>query len=179
MSNPLIDKYEELYGEKKEEEIVEEKKSPLSVKEMRERFASSVLPGGMGDDHIIFGGGGSDTITLNPAHMNPGLTINGGQEILDSGAFVIPAATVSNGVMNMDGSYISPSTLMGTTITSPTQNTFTIPNNGVKDEMLCKVLKDVENGKAIVYNISSQVDKSFTGFGGQICYSIEIVSTYP
>jgi len=26
MSNPLIDKYEEIYGEKKEEEVVEEKK---------------------------------------------------------------------------------------------------------------------------------------------------------
>ena len=169
MSNPLIDKYEEIYGEKKEEEVVEEKKPPLSIKEMKERYTSSGLPGGMGDD----------ILTLNPDHNKPLLTINGGQEILDSGAFVIPAATVSNGAMHMDGSYISPSTLMGTTITSQTQNTFIIPNNGVKDEMLCKVLKDLESGKATVYNISSQVDKSFTGFGGQICYSIEIVSTYP
>lgn len=178
MSNPLIDKYEELYGEKKEEEIVEEKKSPLSVKELTERYASSIgLPGGMGDDHIIFSGGGSDTISLNPAHAKVGLSINGGQEILDSGAFVIPAATVTNTGLHMDGSYMSPNTIISST--KPAENTFTIPNKCVKDEMLCKVLKDLESGKATVYNISSQVDKSFTGFGGQICYSIEIVSTYP
>ena len=147
------------------------------------RYTSSIgLPGGMGNDHIIFGGlggaAGSDTISLNPAHAKPGLSINGGQEILDSGAFVIPAATVTNTGLHMDGSYVSPNTIIGS-ITKTTQNIFTIPNNGVKDEMLCKVLKDVESGKATVYNISSQVDKSYTGFGGQICYSIEIVSTYP
>ena len=175
MSNPLIDKYEEIYGEKKEEEVVEEKKEEYTTG----RYTSSIgLPGGMGDDHIIFGGG-ADTISLNPAHNKPVFTINGGQELMDSGAFVLPTATINNGAMHMDGSYVKPSTLIGTTITKTTQNTFTIPNNGVKDEMLCKVLKDVESGKATVYNISSQVDKSYTGFGGQICYSIEIVSTYP
>ena len=174
MSNPLIDKYEEIYGEKKEEEVVEEKKSPLSIKEMKERYASSGLLGGMGDDHIIFGGGGSDTITLNPAHTKPGLTINGGQEILDSGAFVIPAATVNNGVMNMDGSYIKPDAL-----SAHTPNTFMLPQVTEMDKQLCKVMDDVAKGKAILSSISAEVDKSFTGFGGQIRYNIEIVGTYP
>ena len=177
MSNPLIDKYEEMYGEKKEDEVVEEKKSPLSIKEMKERYASSGLLGGMGDDHIIFGGGGSDTITLNPAHTKPGLTINGGQEILDSGAFVIPAATVNNGVMNMDGSYISPSTLISSK--PPMPNTFMLPQITEMDRQLCKVMDDVAKGKAILSSISAEVDKSFTGFGGQIRYNIEIVGTYP
>ena len=175
MSNPLIDKYEELYGEKKEEEVVEEKKSPLSIKEMKERYTSSGLLGGMGDD--IIGIGGSDTITLNPAHTKPVFTINGGQEIMDSGAFVIPAATVSNGAMHMDGSYISPSTLISSK--PPMPNTFMLPQVTEMDRQLCKVMDDVAKGKAVLSSISAEVDKSFTGFGGQIRYSIEIVGTYP
>ena len=175
MSNPLIDKYEEIYGEKKEEEVVEEKKEEYTTG----RYTTAIgLPGGMGNDHLIFGSGGSDTISLNPAHAKVGLSINGGQEITDSGAFVIPAATVTNSGLHMDGSYVSPSTIIGS-ITTPTKNTYTIPNKCAKDEMFSKVLRDVESGKASVYNISSQVDKSFVGFGGQICYTIEIVSTYP
>ena len=143
MSNPLIDKYEEIYGEKKEEEVVEEKKEEYTT---GRRYTSSIgLPGGMGNDHLIFGSGGSDTISFNPAHA------------------MSPSALISNTTIN----------------TTPTKNTFTIPNKCVKDEMFCKVLKDVESGKATIYNISSQVDKSYTGFGGQICYTIEIVSTYP
>ena len=78
----------------------------------------------------------------------------------------------------MDGSYMSPNTIISS-ITTPAKNTYTIPNKCAKDEMFSKVLRDMESGKASVYNISSQVDKSFVGFGGQICYSIEIVSTYP
>jgi hypothetical protein len=173
MSNPLLDKYEEIYGEKKEE-VVEEKKSPLSIKEMKERYASSGLLGGMADD-IITMGGSTDTITLNPAHTNPGLTINGGAEIMDSGAFVIPAATVNNGSISMDGSYFKPATITSTS----TPNTFMLPQNTQMDKHLCKVMDDLAKGKAVLSAISAEVDQAFTGFGGQIRYTIEIVGRYP
>jgi hypothetical protein len=168
MSNPLIEKYEEIYGEKKEE-VVEEKKSPTV-----EDFRESLLPG-------LLGGMADDTITLNPAHIKPALTINGGQEIMDSGAFVIPAATVNNGAMSMDGSYFKPDALFsnGTTVSAHTPNTFMLPQNTQMDRHLCKVMDDVAKGKATLSAISAEVDPTFTGFGGQIRYTIEIVGRYP
>jgi len=176
MTNPLIEKFEEIYGEKKEE-VVEEKKPPLSIKEMKERYASSGLYGGMADDIITMGGCGTDTISLNP----PALTINGGSEIMDSGAFVIPAATVNNGAISMDGSYFKPDALIsnGKTTSSHAPNTFMLPQNTQMDKHLCKVMDDVAKGKAVVSEIKSEVDPAFTGFGGQIKYTIEIVGTYP
>ena len=164
MTNPLIEKFEEIYGEKKEE-VVEEKKPPLSIKEMKERYTSSGLLGGMADD----------TITLNPAHTKPTLTINGGSEIMDSGAFVIPAATVNNGAMSMDGSYFKPATITSTSA----PNTFMLPQNTQMEKHLCKVMDDLAKGKAVLSAISADIDQSFTGFGGQIKYTIEIVGRYP
>lgn len=159
MSNPLLDKYEEIYGEKKEE-VVEEKKP--SIDEFRDSFLSG-LAGGMGND----------ILTLNPP--NPGLTINGGAEIMDSGAFVIPAATVNNGAISMDGSYFKPATITSTS----TPNTFLLPQNTQMDKHLCKVMDDLAKGKAVLSAISADIDQSFTGFGGQIKYTIEIVGRYP
>jgi hypothetical protein len=173
MTNPLIEKYEEIYGEKKEE-VVEEKKPPLSIKEMKERYTSSGLYGGMADD-IITMGGGTDTISLNPYDTKPSLTINGGSEIMDSGAFVIPAATINNGAMSMDGSYFKPATITSTS----TPNTFMLPQNTQMDKHLCKVMDDLAKGKAVLSAISAEVDPAFTGFGGQIKYTIEIVGRYP
>lgn len=179
MSNPLLDKYEEIYGEKKEE-VVEEKKP--SIDEFKDSFLSG-LRGGMADD-IITMGGSTDTITLNPAHTNPGLTINGGSEIMDSGAFVIPAATVNNGAISMDGSYFKPDALIsnGKTTSSvnrtPTCFAFDAPKTQMEKHFL-KVLEDVANKKAVLSAISAEVDKSFTGFGGQIRYTVEIVGRYP
>lgn len=171
MSNPLLDKYEEIYGEKKEEEVVEEKKP--SIDEFRDSFLSG-LRGGMADD-IITMGGGTDTISLNPYDTKPVFTINGGSEIMDSGAFVIPAATINNGAMSMDGSYFKPATITSTS----TPNTFLLPQTTEMDKQLCKVMDDVAKGKAVVSEIKSEVDPTFTGFGGQIRYSIEIVGKYP
>jgi hypothetical protein len=178
MTNPLIEKYEEIYGEKKEE-VVEEKNPPLSIKEMKERYTSSGLLGGMGDDILSFGG--ANSITSIPPNTNPGLTINGGSEIMDSGAFVIPAATVNNGAITMDGSYIRPNALIsnGTTVSAHTPNTFMLPQNTQMDKHLCKVMDDLAKGKAVLSAISADVDTSFTGFGGQIRYTIEIVGRYP
>ena len=172
MTNPLIEKFEEIYGEKKEE-VVEEKKPPLSIKEMKEKYASSGLLGGMGDDILSFDG--ANSIASIPANTNPGLTINGGQEIMDSGAFVIPAATVNNGAITMDGSYFKPATITSTS----TPNTFMLPQNTQMDKHLCKVMDDLTKGKAVLSSISAEVDPAFTGFGGQIKYTIEIVGRYP
>jgi hypothetical protein len=142
MSNPLIDKYEEIYGEKKEE-VVEEKKSP-TVEDFRESLLPGLL-GGMADD-ILTLGGGTDTISFNPQHINPVFTINGGLEISS---------------------------------TPHTPNTFLLPQVTEMDKQLCKVMDDVAKGKAVVSEIKSEVDPTFTGFGGQIRYSIEIVGRYP
>jgi len=180
MSNPLLDKYEEIYGEKKEEEVVEETLLNDKLEEAKKYFGTHLL-GGMGEDILTLGG---DTITLNPAHSNPGLTINGGSEIMDSGAFVIPAATVNNGAITMDGSYIKPNALIsnGKTITSvnpaPTYFAFDAPKTEV-EKHFHKVLENIANGKAVVSDIRADVDASFTGFGGQIKYTIGIVGKYP
>jgi hypothetical protein len=40
-------------------------------------------------------------------------------------------------------------------------------------------MNDVAKGKAVLSSISSEIDKSFTGFGGQIRYTIEVVGNYP
>lgn len=170
MSNPLIEKYEEIYGEKKEE-VVEEKKLPT-----KEEFRDSILSGlrgGMADD-ILTLGGGSDTISLNPYDCKPVFTINGGSEIT-GGDYVIPTATINNGAMSMDGSYIKPATITSTA----TPNTFLLPQTTEMDKQLCRVMDDVAKGKATLSSISAEVDPTFTGFGGQIKYTVEIVGRYP
>jgi hypothetical protein len=40
-------------------------------------------------------------------------------------------------------------------------------------------MDDVAKGKATLSSISAEVDPTFTGFGGQIRYTIEIVGRYP
>jgi hypothetical protein len=173
MSNPLLDKYEEIYGEKKEEEVVEEKKP--SIDEFRDSFLSG-LRGGMADD-IITMGGGTDTISLNPYDTKPVFTINGGSEIT-GGDYVIPTATVNN------GAYITPNALIsnGKTTSSinpaPTCFAFDAPKTEV-EKHFHKVLKDIADGKAVVSDIKADIDPSFTGFGGQIKYTIGIVGRYP
>ena len=168
MSNPLLDKYEEIYGEKKEEVVEEKEKRGMDLlKEVVSNAMNRGLHGGMADDIITMG---TDTISLNP----PVFTINGGQEIT-GGDYVIPTATVNNGAMHMDGSYIKPATITSTA----TPNTFLLPQNTQMDKHLCKVMDDLAKGKAVLSSISAEVDQAFTGFGGQIKYTIEIVGRYP
>jgi len=173
MSNPLLDKYEEIYGEKKEE-VVEEKKP--SIDEFRDSFLSG-LRGGMADDIITLGG--ANSMGVSPTLTNPGLTINGGSEIT-GGDYVIPTATVNNGAMTMNGSYISPSTLISSKPVNraPTCFAFDAPRTEMEKHFL-KVLEDVANKKSVVSSIRADIDPSFTGFGGQIRYTIEVVGTYP
>jgi len=166
MSNPLLEKYEEIYGEKKEE-VVEEKKLEIPEDYGAAKYFSPYE---------------NDIISLNPP--KPSLTINGGQEIMDSGAFVIPAATVNNGAISMDGSYFKPDALIsnGKTVSSvnrtPTCFAFDAPKTQMEKHFL-KVLEDVANKKAVLSAISADIDPAFTGFGGQIKYTIEIVGRYP
>ena len=149
--NPLLDMYEEVYGEKKEE-VIEEPEIPQ-------------------DTHSWV----NDAI-ISSINTNPTFSINGGQELTNTDTIFIPTATVNNGNMIMNGSYISPSTLISSTSTS---NAIRLPQLTEMDKQLCKVMNDVEEGKAVLSSISAEVDTSFVGFGGQIRYTIEVVGTYP
>ena len=138
--NPLIEKFEEVYGKKPEPDG------------LIEQIAASE---------------GKDVISLG-------------------GDTVIPTAqTMPGGGINLTGDYITPSAFIsnGFTISSTTTNTstrtFSLPDNTPTNQLFCKVIADVANGKAIVYEVNSQIDKAFSGFGGQIKYTIEIVATYP
>jgi hypothetical protein len=179
MTNPLLEKFEEIYGEKKEEVVEEKEKRGMDLlKEVVSNAMYNGLRGGMADD-IITMGGSTDTISLNPYDTKPVFTINGGSEIT-GGDYVIPTATVNNGAMSMDGSYISPSTLISSKPVNraPTCFAFDAPKTEMEKYFL-KVLEDVANGRAVVSDIRADVDASFTGFGGQIKYTIGIVGKYP
>lgn len=131
--NPLIDKFEELYGEKPEskEETVEE-----TTKESEDEF-------------------------------------------------VIPTAQVTPTGINLTGGYIMPGALISNVTTSPYttlsgyKRGFEIPNQTPVEQQFCKVMQNVADGKAIVSSISADIDTAFTGFGGQIRYTVEIVGKYP
>lgn len=138
MSNPLLDKFEELYGEKPEttEEITEE--TTEQVEEEQDQF-------------------------------------------------VIPTAQLTNTGITLNGSYITPNSLIVSNgsggITGSTIGTYHksvgIPQNTNMEQQLYKVLKDVEAGKGVVTGIKAEVDPTFTGFGGQIKYTVEILAHYP
>lgn len=132
--NPLIDKFEELYGEKPEpkEETVEE-----TTKESEDEF-------------------------------------------------VIPTAQVTPTGINLTGGYVMPGALISNTTSSYTtlalsgyKRGFEIPNQTPVEQQFCKVMQNVADGKATVSSISADIDTAFTGFGGQIRYTVEIVGQYP
>ena len=130
--NPLIDKFEELYGEKPEpkEETVEE-----TTKESEDEF---VIP----------------TAQVTPTGIN--LT----------GGCIMPGALISN-------------TTSSYTTLSGYKRGFEIPNQTPVEQQFCKVMQNVADGKATVSSISADIDTAFTGFGGQIRYTVEIVGKYP
>ena len=142
MTNPLIEKYEEIYGEKKEE-VVEEKTGMARLKEVVAKAQSS---GMMGNDVISLGGnGGAGAISFT----NPG------------------------------NDYLSVSTCDSFNVLTSSQKTYTVPNQTSVEQGFNKVLDDLSRGKAVVSSINAEIDQSFTGFGGQIRYTVEIVGTYP
>lgn len=138
--NPLIEKYEEVYGKK-----------PVEGG-MVEQIAALDSP-----DTISLGG---DTV-IPTAQKMPGGGINLTGDYIDSGAF--NRMTISS----------------FTPTISTYKRGFEIPNQTPVEQQFCKVMQNVADGKATVSAISADIDKSFTGFGGQIRYTVEIIGTYP
>jgi hypothetical protein len=152
--NPLIEKYEEIYGKKEEEAPVEESKDTIHF--------GTHLPGGMGNDVITLGTDchGLGTITC--------------------GDTVIPTAQkMPGGGINLTGDYLSVSSCDSFNVLTTSQKTYTLPNQTSAEQGFNKVLNDLSRGKAVVSSINAEIDQSFTGFGGQIRYTVEIVGTYP
>lgn len=142
--NPLIEKYEEIYGEKKVVPPVAEEKS--GMERLKEVVAKAQSSGTMGGDVITLGGnGGMGAISFT----NPG------------------------------NDYLSVSTCDSLNILATSQKTYTLPNQTSAEQAFNKVLNDLSRGRATVSSINAEIDSSFTGFGGQIVYSVEIVGTYP
>lgn len=154
--NPLIEKFEEVYGKKpKEGGLIEQ-------------LAEEQLGAAGGTDYISFGNVG-DTV-IPTAEVTPtGINLTGG--------YVNSNLLVSNGI-----TCVNPNTLTHcvnpNTLTSNTKS-FCLPNQTSVEQQFNKVLDDVAHSRATVASISAEIDSSFTGFGGQIKYTVEIVGTYP
>jgi hypothetical protein len=135
MSNPLLDKFEEVYGEKPEsiEEVIEE--TTEKVEEEQDQF-------------------------------------------------VIPTAQLTNTGITLTGNYVHPNNLLVSNgITCSTIGTYhrnvAIPYQTNIEQQFHKVMEDVARGKGVITEIKAEVDPTFTGFGGQIKYTVEILAHYP
>lgn len=135
MSNPLLDKFAEVYGEKLEttEEIIKE-----TTEEVQE----------------------------------------------EQDQFVIPTAQVTPTGISLTGNYVTPNNLLVSNgITTSTIGTYhrnvTIPYQTNIEQQFHKVMEDVARGKGTITEIKAEIDPTFTGFGGQIKYTVEIVAHYP
>jgi len=145
--NPLIEKYEEVYGKK-----------PVEGG-MVEQIAALDSP-----DAIILGG---DTV-IPTAQKMPGGGINLTGDYIDSSVLNLNPAYISNGITSINAN----------TFTSNTKS-FCLPNQTSVEQQFNKVLEDVAHSRATVAGISAEIDQSFTGFGGQIRYTVEIIGRYP
>ena len=139
--NPLIEKFEEVYGKKpKEGGLIEQ----------------------LADEQL----GAADS-----------------PDTIKVGDTVIPTAELTPTGINLTGSYVMPSALIsnGTTCSPLTLNTraVAVPHQTPVEQQFFKVLEDVGKGRATVSTISAEIDPAFTGFGGQIRYTVEIVGQYP
>ena len=110
----------------------------------------------------------------------------------ESNDFVIPTAQVTPNGINLTGDYINASSVLNLNqayvsngITCNTINTLTytknyaIPHSTPVEQQFCKVMDNVAQGKATIASISADIDQTFTGFGGQIRYTVEIIGKYP
>jgi hypothetical protein len=178
MTNPLLDTFDEMYGEKKEEiveEVVEDKEEELR-EELRKKMDA------------LHSGAFTTAITNAPVHGQLSFNAATNELSVYNGLTdqVIPTATISNGRMNMNGDYIKPDALISNgKTTSPVNRTsvstcfaFPKPTTEMEKHFL-KVLEEVANGRSVVSEIRADIDPSFTGFGGQIRYTIGIVGKYP
>jgi len=173
MINPLLDTFEEMYGEKKEEvveEVVEDNEEKLreELRKRKDALHSGAFTAGI--TNVPLHGQLTFNASTNELSVYNGLTDQ-----------VIPTATVSNGRMSINGDYIKADARIsnGTSVSSVVPNNFCFPNTTQMDQQFCKVMKEVADRKATVSELKAEIDTSFTGFGGQIRYSIEIVGTYP
>jgi len=145
--NPLIEKYEEVYGKKPVEGGIVEQIAALDS-----------------PDVISLGG---DTV-IPTAQKMPGGGINLTGDYIDSSVLNLNPAYISNGITSINAN----------TFTSNTKS-FCLPNQTSVEQQFNKVLEDVAHSRATVAGISAEIDQSFTGFGGQIRYTVEIIGRYP
>ncbi len=172
MSNPLLDKFDEIYGKSKVESEEETKEEPVDkrkeiLEEAEEEF-----------DRII-GGNIPFTISNTPITSfappaKGALSFNSAGELTvfdGSNDVVIPTGTVNNGSLHMDGSYITANTITSHVVK---QKMFTIDPQNKIEEQFCRILRDVTDKRAIVTGLTVNSDG-----GGRLNYSIEITGTYP
>ena len=160
--NPLIEKFEEIYGKKPVEgglidELAKQDEPPTV-------YIGTGITGGEGNDVISLGG---DTV-IPTAQKLPGGGINLTGDYIDSSVLNLNPAYISNGI-----------TCVNTNTLTTYNRTVQVPHVTPVEQQFFKVLEDVGKGRATVSAISADIDKTFTGFGGQIRYTVEIVGTYP
>jgi len=146
--NPLIEKYEEVYGKK-----------PVEGGLIEQIAGADASP-----DVISLGG---DTV-IPTAQKMPGGGINLTGDYIDSSVLNLNPAYITNGITSINAN----------TFTSNTKS-FCLPNQTSVEQQFNKVLDDVAHSRATVAGISAEIDSSFTGFGGQIRYTVEIIGRYP
>jgi hypothetical protein len=172
MSNPLLDKFDEIYGKSKVETTEETTEEPVDkrkeileeAEEEFDRIIGSNIPYTISNTPI--------TGFAPPAKGT--LSINGGGELTvfdGSNDVVIPTGTVSNGSLHMDGSWVTPNTITSHVVK---QKMFTIDPQNEIEEQFCRILRDVTDKRAIVTGLTVNSDG-----GGRLNYSIEIQGTYP
>jgi hypothetical protein len=172
MSNPLLDKFDEIYGKPKvetEEETKEESidKRAEVLKEAEEEFDRII------GSHTPFTTSSIGITSVTPPPKGT-LSINGGGELTvfdGSNNVVIPTGTVSNGSLHMDGSWVTPNTITSHVVK---QKMFTIDPQNEIEEQFCRILRDVTDKRAIITGLTVNSDG-----GGRLNYSIEIQGTYP
>ena len=157
--NPLIEKFEEVYGKKpKEGGLIDKLADDPGMEKLKEVVSRAMSTSR--NDVISFGD--NDTV-IPTAQKMPGGGINLTGDYIDSS------------VLNLNQAYVGTSIIGGNSY----NRSVAVPHNTPVEQQFFKVLEDLGRGKATVAGISAEVDQSFTGFGGQIRYTVEIVGTYP
>ncbi len=172
MSNPLLDKFDEIYGKSKVETTEETKEESVDVREEILKAAEEEFDKIIGSN-IPFTISNTPITSLAPPTQGT-LSINGGSEITSfdgSGDIVIPTGTVNNGSLHMNGSYVTANTLTSHVVK---QKMFVMDPQNELEEQFCRILRDVTDKRAIITEMTVNSDG-----GGRLTYTIEIQGTYP
>jgi hypothetical protein len=172
MSNPLLDKFDEIYGKSKVETEKETKEEPVDkrkeiLEEAEEEFDRII------GSNIPFTISNTPITSFAPPAQGT-LSINGGGEITvfdGNNDVVIPTGTVSNGSLHMNGSYVTANTITSHVVK---HKMFGMDPQNELEEQFCRILRDVMDKRAIVSELSVNSDG-----GGRLTYTIEIQGTYP